>query len=63
MARYRITAPIADFTGSSVGVNFTNGVAEIDVPIADQSAPMSRVLTYFRAQGYGVEPLGEPETA
>ncbi|MEV4863094.1 hypothetical protein [Streptomyces ossamyceticus] len=62
MAKYRITTPVPGFTGSSVGVNFTNGVAEIDVPIVDPQDPMSRTLAYFRAQGYGVERLDEPKT-
>lgn len=56
MADYKITTPVLGFTGVSVGVNFTNGVAEID---SETQAP---ALAYFRAQGYGVEPLDEPET-
>jgi hypothetical protein len=61
MAKYRITAPVVDFTGVSVGVNFTKGVAEIDVPEDDRQHPMSRALAYFRAQGYGVEELDTVE--
>jgi hypothetical protein len=30
--RYRITTPIPGYTGVSVGVNFTNGVAEVTAP-------------------------------
>ncbi|ULR50589.1 hypothetical protein [Streptomyces deccanensis] len=63
MARYRITTIVADFTGASAGVEFTNGVAEIDVPEHDVQHPMTRTLAYFRAQGYGVEPIGQPQTA
>lgn len=33
MAKYRIAAPLLGFTGVSAGVNFTNGVAEIDAPV------------------------------
>ena len=52
--QYRITTPVPGFTGVSVGVNFTNGEAEIDAD-AQPSA-----LAYFRAQGYGIEEI-EPE--
>lgn len=65
MSKYRITAPVTDFTGVSVGVNFTKGVAELEAPEEDRQHPMTRALAYFRAQGYGVEALDaeEPETA
>lgn len=33
MAKFRITAPLLGFTGVSAGVNFTNGVAEIEAPV------------------------------
>ncbi|MEU1554000.1 hypothetical protein [Streptomyces scabiei] len=33
MAKYRITTPTPGYTGVSVGVNFTKGVAEIEAPI------------------------------
>lgn len=59
MSRFRITAPVNDFTGVSVGVNFTKGVAELEAPEEDQQDPMTRALAYFRAQGYGVEPIEE----
>lgn len=61
MAKYRITAPMVDFTGVSVGVNFTKGVAEMEAPEDDRQHPMSRALAYFRAQGYGVEEIDESE--
>lgn len=61
--QYRITAPVVDFTGVSAGVNFTHGVAELDVPDdrpGDELRYNARALAYFRAQGYGVEEI-EPE--
>ncbi|QTU45637.1 hypothetical protein F3K20_12860 [Streptomyces scabiei] len=65
MAKYRITTPVVGFTGVSAGVNFTNGVAELDVPEGrpeDQLRYNARALAYFRSQGYGVEEIG-PEPA
>lgn len=59
MSKFRITAPVSDFTGVSVGVNFTKGVAELEAPEDDRQDPMSRALAYFRAQGYGVEEIDE----
>ncbi|WP_237310403.1 hypothetical protein [Streptomyces sp. AMCC400023] len=63
MAKYRITTPVPGFTGVSVGVNFTKGVAEIDVDEDDRQHPTTRALAYFWAQGYGVEEIerDEPE--
>lgn len=49
MTKYRISTPQAGFTGVSVGVNFTDGHAEID------SATQASALRYFLAQGYGIE--------
>jgi len=49
MTKYLISTPQAGFTGISVGVNFTNGQAEVD------SETQAAALRYFRAQGYGVE--------
>lgn len=65
MGKYRITTPVPGYTGVSVGVNFTKGVAELEAPEHDQQDPMSRALAYFRAQGYGVEEIepDEPEAA
>jgi hypothetical protein len=64
MAKFRITAPVIGFTGVSAGgVNFTNGVAEVECPEDDRQHPLSRAVLYFHAQGYGVEEVGEPETA
>lgn len=54
--QYRISTPVPGFTGVSVGVNFTDGTAEVD---SETQAP---ALAYFRAQGYGVEEI-EPEPA
>lgn len=54
---FRVTTPQPGFTGESVGVHFTDGVGE---------CPDGPALRYFRAQGYGVEPvaeLAEPEPA
>ncbi|MDQ0943275.1 hypothetical protein [Streptomyces sp. V1I1] len=31
--RYRISTPVIGFTGVSAGVNFTDGVAEIEAPV------------------------------
>lgn len=55
MALFRITTPVAGFTGVSVGVNFTQGVAEVD------SEAQGPALAYFRAQGYGVDPIDDLE--
>jgi hypothetical protein len=55
MSKYLIRTPVLGFTGVSVGVNFTNGIAEVD---SETQVP---ALAYFRAQGYGIEPLDEPE--
>lgn len=80
--KYRITAPVAGFNGTSVGVAFTQGVAEIEAPelppsesgrelTREERAERERVgqdagyrqLSYFRSQGYGVEPVDEGEGA
>jgi hypothetical protein len=53
--RYAIRTPVPGYTGMSVGVNFTDGNAEID----GDAQPSQ--LAYFRAQGYGVEELGDDE--
>lgn len=45
---YRVTTPHPGYTGLSVGVQFVDGVGLT----ADDNA-----LRYFRAQGYGVEPV------
>ncbi|MFJ6935695.1 hypothetical protein [Streptomyces sp. NPDC101132] len=60
--QYRISAPVTDFTGVSAGVNFTAGVAEIDVP-DDAQHPYARALAYFRQAGYHVEPEVEAPAA
>jgi hypothetical protein len=49
---YRVTTPVPGFTGTSAGVNFTDGAAEVGEGPA---------LAYFRAAGYGIEDLAEPE--
>jgi hypothetical protein len=49
MTKYRISTPQAGFTGVSVGVNFTDGHAEID------SEVHASALRYFLAQDYGIE--------
>lgn len=53
--RYAISTPVLGYTGMSVGVNFTDGRAEID---GDTQASQ---LAYFLAQGYGVEELSDDE--
>jgi hypothetical protein len=50
MGGFTVTTPVAGFTGDSAGVIFTDG--EAIVP-ADNTA----ALAYFRAAGYGVEPI------
>ncbi|MFD3929692.1 hypothetical protein [Streptomyces sp. NPDC058614] len=60
--QYRISTPVLGFTGISAGVNFTNGVAELDVPednAGDELRYNARALAYFRSQGYGVEEIDE----
>src|SRR4051812_18243654 len=57
MTKFRITAPVADFTGLSAGVNFTHGVAEGDAPGDDVQHRDTRRLAYFRGAGYGVEEI------
>ncbi|MFJ3173788.1 hypothetical protein ACIPJK_23815 [Streptomyces roseus] len=59
----RITTPVLGYTGMSAGVNFTNGVADIEHPGDDPQHPTARALAYFRAQGYGIEDLTEADTA
>ncbi|MGH3745805.1 MAG: hypothetical protein ACRDT8_00215 [Micromonosporaceae bacterium] len=48
--RYRITAPVKEFSNQVAGVMFESGVAETDNPGA---------VAYFRRHGYGVEEIGE----
>ncbi len=55
MARFEITAPVADFNGFSAGVNFTAGRA---VVTSDTQVGMS-ALAYFRGAGYGIKALDE----
>lgn len=57
MTKYRITTPVAGFTGVSAGVNFTNSVAEIDAPVDDAQHEDARRVAYFTAAGYLVEPV------
>ncbi len=52
-ASYSVTAPVAGFSGDSVGVTFIDGVAIVP---ADNLA----ALRYFRQAGYGVEPISAP---
>lgn len=66
MAKFRISTPVLGFTGVSAGVNFTNGVAELDVPedrAEDKLRYNARALAYFRSQGYGVEEIDEQAPA
>jgi hypothetical protein len=49
--RYRISAPVRDFSGEVGGCSFGKGVYEGEV----QPGP----LAYFRAQGYTVEELDD----
>ena len=48
MARFKVSAPVADYTGEAAGVEFRDGVAEVDAGPA---------LAYFRQAGYGVEEI------
>jgi hypothetical protein len=45
MARWRITTPTPGFTGISAGVNFTDGVAEIEGPEPLERVPEGVTLT------------------
>jgi hypothetical protein len=47
----KITAPVEGFTGTSVGVAFTDGVGETEDPVK---------LAYFERHGYGVGEDGVP---
>lgn len=53
MARFKITTPVANYTGDRAGVHFVKGVAEVD------SETQLAALRYFRSAGYGVEPVGD----
>lgn len=55
MTRFKVTTPAGKLTAKIVGVNFADGVAEVD------SATNRRALDYFRRSGYKVEALDEPE--
>src|SRR5688572_12052838 len=57
MARFKISTPVAGYTGESAGIAFANGVAEVDTATdAGVSA-----LSYFRSAGYGIVPLDDVE--
>lgn len=49
----KITAPVKNFSGIRVGVQFTKGVAETDDP---------RAIAFFSRSGYKVEHDAEPVT-
>lgn len=58
MRHYKITTPVAEFTGAVGGVHFANGTAGLAVP-DDRQDPAARALAYFQAQGYQVEEVTE----
>lgn len=51
MAKFKITAPDGSFSGVVGGVQFRDGVAEVESP--------SAALSYCRRRGYTVEPVGD----
>jgi hypothetical protein len=55
MAKYKITAPERSYTGSISGVQFRDGVAQID----DIHPTSAAVLNYCRGAGYTVEEVDE----
>ncbi|WP_395704818.1 hypothetical protein [Rhodococcus ruber] len=55
MAGVKVHTPVAGFTGTVVGVRFTDGVGETDSATA---------LSYFRRKGYRLEePVADPQPA
>lgn len=54
MAKYKVSTPVAGFTGTSAGTHFHDGHAVVDEGPA---------LRYFRSAGYNVEAIEEPATA
>jgi len=57
MARFKISTPVAGYTGESAGIAFANGIAEIDT----RSDAHVSALSYFRSAGYGIVPLDDVE--
>ncbi|GLH97351.1 hypothetical protein [Phytohabitans aurantiacus] len=55
--RYKITAPVAGYTGLVAGVAFADGSATIDT--AEEKH--RRALAYFERKRYGIEQLGIEE--
>lgn len=55
----KVTAPLKDFTGTVVGVDFKGGIAEFDAGTDAGRA----AYAYFDRAGYGMERLGESEPA
>lgn len=53
MATYQVTTPVAGFSGAVGNVHFAEGAATVD------DATHGAELNYFRAQGYGVEEIGQ----
>ncbi len=53
MAKFKITAGVAGFTGESVGVHFRDGLAEVDTYTTQGVS----ALSYFRSAGYGIVPM------
>jgi len=51
MAKFKVTAPTADYSGKTGEVQFADGVAIVD----DEANPME--LAYCRTAGYSVEPV------
>jgi len=58
MARFEVRAPLPQFTGNVVGVDFVAGIAEVDT---DNDAGRS-AYAYFERAGYRLSPVqAEPE--
>lgn len=56
MTMYKITAPVAGFTGKSAGINFVDGFADLD---GDTDG---RALAFFRRRGYGIAVVDGKDT-
>lgn len=57
MGRYRVTTPVADYSGALGDLVFTHGEA-----LANDSDHAAE-LAYAKARGYGIEPYDQPAPA
>lgn len=55
--RYKITAPLKNFTGQSVGIAFQSGVAEVD----DTNDVGRSAIAYFQRAGYRVDEIRDED--